>query len=82
MQEICCFWESSVFLLLLGSICILLGHGIASLFRKISLTYCAMMILYFAFMFAGGMVEVSYDDMPKAMRVVAGLLIFAGPKRK
>lgn len=59
--------ENICILLLPGIICILLGHGIASLFRKLSLTYCAMMILYFAFMFAGGSMEVSYDDMPKAI---------------
>lgn len=61
-------------MLLFGIICFMLGHGVAGLLRKFSLTYCVMMILYFAFLFAGGMMGVSYEDLPKAVKAVANLL--------
>lgn len=64
----------AVCMLLFGIICFAMGHGIACLLRKFSLTYCVMMILYFGFMVCSGMMGISYEDMPKAMKAVANLI--------
>ena len=51
-----------------------LGHGVASLCRKYGLTYMVSMTLYFAIMVLSGMMGMSYDQFPKALKAVAKLL--------
>lgn len=51
-----------------------LAHAISSLLRKFSLTYCVTMLLYFAMMILGGMMGISFDNMPAAVQMVAKLL--------
>lgn len=63
-----------VCILALSAILFGLAHGVASLLRKFSLTYCVTMLLYFAIMMLGGMMGISYDDMPVPLQVAAKLL--------
>lgn len=51
-----------------------LAHAISSLLRKFSLTYCVTMLLYFVFMILGGMMGITYDNLPSAVQVIAKLL--------
>lgn len=51
-----------------------LAHGISSLLRKFSLTYCVTMLLYFGMMILGGMMGISYDNMPSVVQAAARLL--------
>ncbi len=51
-----------------------LAHGVASLLRKFSLTYCVTMLLYFALMMLGGMMGISYDNLSAPLQAVARLL--------
>ncbi len=51
-----------------------LSHAISSLLRKFSLTYCVTMLLYFGMMILGGMMGISFDNMPPAVQTVAKLL--------
>ncbi|MCI8542622.1 ABC transporter permease [Acetatifactor aquisgranensis] len=67
---------------LLYAVCILgfsvflfcFAYGISSLLRKFSLTYCVTMLLYFAMMILGGMMGISYENLPPAVQLVAKLL--------
>lgn len=68
--------------LLLYMICILgfsvillgLAHAISTLLRKFSLAYCVTMLLYFAMMILGGMMGVSYDNLPSGVQIVSRML--------
>ena len=51
-----------------------LAHAIASLLKKFSLTYCVTMLLYFAQMILGGMMGITYDNMPSVLQVAAKML--------
>ncbi len=51
-----------------------LSYAISSMLRKFSLTYCVTMILYFAMMILGGMMGISYDNLPSAVQAIAKLL--------
>lgn len=51
-----------------------MSHAISSLLKKFGLTYCVTMMMYFAFMIFGGMMGISYSDMPEAMQMIAKLL--------
>ena len=51
-----------------------LSHAISSLLRKFSLTYCVTMIVYFAMMILGGMMGISFDNMPGPVQAAAKLL--------
>lgn len=51
-----------------------MAHAIASLLKKFSLTYCVTMLLYFAQMILGGMMGISYDNMPSVLQAVARML--------
>lgn len=51
-----------------------LAHAISTLLKKFSLTYCVTMILYFVFMILGGMMGITYDNMPSVVQVIAKLL--------
>lgn len=55
---------------------ILLGiaHALATLLKKFALTYCVTMLLYFAMMILGGMMGITYDNMPSGIQVIAKLL--------
>lgn len=63
-------------MLALTVILLCLAHGIATLLKKFGLTYCIVMILYFAFMLFSGMMGLSYDNMPAGIQAVAKLLPF------
>ena len=51
-----------------------LAHSIASMLRKFSLTYCVTMLVYFAMMILGGMMGITYDNMPSVFQAAARLL--------
>lgn len=55
-------------------ICLALAHGIACICRNFGKTYCVSMMLYFAFMILGGMMGISYDNLPKWAQIIAKLL--------
>jgi len=61
-------------ILLFSVLCFMLAHAIASLAKKFGITYCAVMLLYFAFMIFGGGMGISYDNMSGAMQAVAKLI--------
>ena len=61
-------------ILLFSVLCFMLAHAIASLAKKFGITYCVVMLLYFAFMIFGGGMGISYDNMSGAMQAVAKLL--------
>lgn len=51
-----------------------LAHAISSMLRRFSLTYCVTMLLYFGFMILGGMMGITYDNMPSAVQAAARML--------
>lgn len=51
-----------------------LSHAISSMLKKFGLTYCVTMLLYFGLMILGGMMGISYDNMPSALQMVAKFL--------
>lgn len=55
-------------------ICLALAHGIACICRNFGKTYCVSMMLYFSFMILGGMMGISYENLPKWAQAVAKLL--------
>lgn len=61
-------------ILVFSVLCFMLGHAIASLAKKFGITYCVVMLLYFAFMIFGGGMGISYENMSGAMQAVAKLL--------
>lgn len=61
-------------MLFFSIMCFALGHAIASLAKRFSVTYCIVMLVYFACMMLGGMMGMTYENMPDAMQVVAKLL--------
>lgn len=61
-------------ILALSVILFCLAHAISSLLKKFSLTYCVTMLLYFAMMILGGMMGISFDNMPGPVQAVAKLL--------
>lgn len=63
-----------VCMLLFSILCFGLGHAIASILKKFSVTYCVVMIVYFACMIFGGMMGISYENMPSTMQIIARLL--------
>lgn len=61
-------------ILCLSVILFCFAYAISSLLRKFALTYCVTMLIYFMFMILGGMMGISYDNMPSAMQLLARLL--------
>lgn len=61
-------------MLVFSVFCFILAHAIAALAKKFSITYCVSMLLFFAFMILGGLMGVSYDNMPDIMKALARLL--------
>ncbi|MDE7310394.1 MAG: ABC transporter permease [Eubacterium sp.] len=61
-------------MLAFSMICLALAHGLACICRNFGKTYCVSMILYFAFMILGGMMGISYEDLPAWAQAVAKLL--------
>lgn len=55
-------------------VCLGLGHGIASLCHNFGRAYCISMLTYFAFMILGGMMGISYADLPEWAKFLAKLL--------
>lgn len=51
-----------------------LAHAISTMLKKVSLAYCVTMLLYFAMMMLGGMMGISYENMPSGIQMVAKLL--------
>lgn len=64
----------AVCMLFFSIMCFMLGHAAAALAKRFSLTYCIVMMVYFACMIFGGMMGISYENMPAAMQAVARLL--------
>lgn len=63
-----------VCILILSIILFCLAHAISTLVQKFGLTYCITMLLYFVFMIFGGMMGITYDNMPGGMQQIAKLL--------
>lgn len=63
-----------VCILAFSTILFCLAHAISTLLKKFSLTYCVTMLLYFVFMILGGMMGISYDNLPSAVQVIAKML--------
>lgn len=61
-------------ILVFSTICLALAHGIACICRNFGKTYCVSMMLYFSFMILGGMMGISYDNLPGWAQAVAKLL--------
>lgn len=61
-------------MLLFSLICLGLGHGIACLCHNFGRAYCVSMLTYFAFMILGGMMGITYDNLPKWAKFFAKLL--------
>lgn len=55
----------------LSMILFILAHGIATIFQKFGPTYAVSMFLYFGFMILCGMMGISVDQLPKAMKAIA-----------
>jgi ABC-2 type transport system permease protein len=55
----------------LAIILFVLAHGLASIFKKFGPTYAVSMVLYFGFMILCGMMGLSVDQLPKALKVIA-----------
>lgn len=64
----------AVCILALSVMLFCLAHAIACMLRKFSLVYCVTMLLYFAMMILGGMMGISFDNMPSVMQAAAKLL--------
>ncbi len=58
-------------LYLLGMIFFILSHGISNIFKKFGPTYSVAMVLYFGIMILCGMMGISTDNLPKALKAVA-----------
>lgn len=61
-------------IIVLSMILFCLAHAISTLLKKFSLTYCVTMLLYFAMMILGGMMGISYDNLPSGVQAAAKLL--------
>lgn len=61
-------------ILVFSAILFCMAHAIASMLRKFSLTYCVTMLLYFAMMILGGMMGISYENLPSIAQAAARLL--------
>lgn len=61
-------------ILALSVIMFCLAYAISSFLKKFGSTYCVTMFLYFGLMIFGGMMGITYDNMPEGMRVIAQLL--------
>lgn len=55
-------------------ICFALAHAIATLIKRFSITYCLVMLIYFACMILGGSMGITYENMPGALQAAAKLL--------
>ncbi len=58
----------------LSVILFILAHGLATLFKKFGPTYAVSMILYFGFMILCGMMGVTVDQLPSALKAIAKVL--------
>lgn len=57
-----------------SAICFAIGYAIAALAKRFSVTYCITMLVYFACMMLGGMMGISYENMPSVLQAAAKLL--------
>ena len=66
---------ASIFCMIVFSmICMALAHGVACLCRNFGKTYCVGMLIYFSFLILGGMMGLSYEDLPGWAQAAAKLL--------
>lgn len=63
-----------VCILALSGILFCLAYAISSLMKKFGPTYCVTMLLYFALMILGGMMGISYENLPEGIQVIAKML--------
>lgn len=63
-----------VCILVFSVILFCLGHAIACLLKKFGPAYCVTMLLYFAQMILGGMMGITYDNLPSALQAAAKML--------
>lgn len=68
---LCCYL---LCILLLGVICFLLAHCIASFFQKFGITYCISMLLYFGIMALSGLMGLTYEMLPAPLQACSRLL--------
>lgn len=61
-------------ILLLGVVCFLLAHSIASFFQKFGITYCISMLLYFGIMAMSGLMGIRYEMLPAPLQACSRLL--------
>lgn len=61
-------------ILILSAIMFCLAYAISSLLKKFGATYCVTMFLYFGFMILGGMMGITYDNMPEGLQIAAQML--------
>ena len=61
-------------ILALSVIMFCFAYAISTLLKKFGSTYCVTMFLYFGFMIFGGMMGITYDNMPEGMRAIAQML--------
>ena len=58
-------------LYLLGVVFFILSHGLSNIFKKFGPTYSVAMVLYFGIMILCGLMGISIDNLPKALKSVA-----------
>lgn len=58
----------------LGVVFFVIAHALANIFKKFGPTYSIVMTLYFLFMLLSGMMGVQVEQLPKALKGVAGML--------
>ena len=63
-----------VSLYLIGAILLVIAHSIANIFRKFSITFGIIMMVYFILMMLTGMMGISTEQLPKALQKVASTL--------
>ncbi len=61
-------------MIVFSMICMALAHGVACLCRNFGKTYCVGMLIYFSFLILGGMMGLSYEDLPGWAQAAAKLL--------
>lgn len=60
-------------LYLMGVMFLIIVHSMANIFRKFSVTFGTAMLIYFMLLMLTGMMGISVDQLPKALRGVAGV---------
>lgn len=61
-------------IMVLAVISFAIAHAIALIFKKFGIVYCITMMLYFGIMIVSGLMGVSYEMLPPAVRAVSRML--------